>query len=183
MLPVTGDAFSLAGALWTEMRPCCRRKKSKAIGGTAICRAGGCCRRRRRALPQRLPAHLRQADRARRSEPLQPEAPRLEPGEALPIVSLGGRAGAPSSHPRSGRGGDRAGHPGVSHHGLAEGAAQRELRSLAPGRDVFRTGAVRACHRLGGADAVAAGERLRAAASRASITRASWPMSTITTIR
>ena len=30
--------------------------------------------------------------RARRSEPVQSEAPRLEPGEAVPVVSLGGRA-------------------------------------------------------------------------------------------
>ena len=37
---------------------------------------------------------------------------------------------------------------------------QRELRPLAPGRDLFRTGTVRAHHRLGGADALAAGERL-----------------------
>ena len=30
--------------------------------------------------------------RARRSEPVQSEAPCLEPGEAVPVVSLGGRA-------------------------------------------------------------------------------------------
>ena len=98
--------------------------------------------------------------RARRSEPVQSEAPRLEPGEAVPVVSLGGRAGAPCQHFGPGGGRNRAGYPGVSHDGLAEAALQRELRPLAPGRDLFWTGTVRAHHRLGGADALAAGERL-----------------------
>src|SRR6516225_3134744 len=87
-------------------------------------------------------------------------APRLEPGEAVPVISLGGRAGAPCRHPGPGGGRNRAGYPGVSHDGLAEAAPQRELCPLAPGRDLFRTGTVRAYHRLGGADAFAAGERL-----------------------
>ena len=65
-----------------------------------------------------------------------------------------------ATHPGPGGGRNRAGYPGVSHDGLAEAAPQRELRPLAPGRDLFRTGTVRAHHRLGGADALTAGERL-----------------------
>jgi hypothetical protein len=42
-------------------------------------------------LPRRLPAHLRHTDRARRSEPARLEAPRLEPGQALLALSVGGR--------------------------------------------------------------------------------------------
>src|SRR5215831_10538275 len=121
---------------------CCRGKKSNSIGGTAICPDDGCCRRQRPsafAMTACAPAPSRSCSAIRT---VQSEAPRLEPGEVVPVVSLGGRAGAPCQHFGPGGGRNRAGYPGVSHDGLAEAAPQRDLRPLAPGRDLFRTGTV-----------------------------------------
>ena len=72
--------------------------------------------------------------------------------QAASAVSLGRRDRACARGARRGRGPDRAGHPPVPSHRLAQGCGLRRLCELAPGRDLFRARTGVPCHRLGGAD-------------------------------
>ena len=82
--------------------------------------------------------------------------------EAISAVSLGRRDGAGEGDPGCGGRPDRPGHPGVPHDDVVEGARIPQSRALAPGRHLFRPGAVRACHGLGGAQSQQHADRLRA---------------------